>query len=169
MSAAVPAVPAAAPPTPVPLARVTLAGAVLVALAAGALLLLDRPAAEVLAGASAVLAAVSAAVFCLGAVTVAGFVAGAGLAGVVLLVPGSLPPTLAATVVLALVCGVAPGWVRVEAWQAARAAGAAEPPAPGRLRGRWRTDRVLAAWLVLAFPPALAAAAEAFVSWSAGS
>ncbi|PRY51235.1 hypothetical protein LY71_102300 [Geodermatophilus tzadiensis] len=156
--------------------RVTLACAALVALAAGVLLLLDRPWTEVVAGACTVLAVAYAVVFCLGAVSVAGFVAGAGMAGVVLAVPGSLPVALAAALAVAVGCGLAPAWARVEAWQATRtsAGTAAEEAAtsasvvPQRLPGLWRTDRVLAAWLVLAFPPALTAAAAAFVTWSAG-
>ncbi|SFP58829.1 hypothetical protein SAMN05660464_3582 [Geodermatophilus dictyosporus] len=174
MSAVVPArsaVPAPLPPEPVPMGRVTLACAALVALGAGVLLLFARPWTEVLAGACTVLAVAYAVVFCLGAVSVAGFVAGAGMAGVVLLVPGSLPVALAAALVVAVACGLAPGWARVEAWQATRTAtptaATSASGGPGRVRGPWRTDRVLAAWLVLAFPPALTAAAVAFVSWSA--
>ena len=87
---------------------------------------------------------------------------------------------------LALVCGVAPGWARVEAWQAIRAraltseeeAAAAQRPVSGsgprrwtpgvRLRTYWRTDRVLAAFLVLAFPPSITAFALWFLDWTAG-
>jgi hypothetical protein len=84
--------------------------------------------------------------------------------------------------VLALICGVAPGWSRVEAWQAARfqaltaseeaAAARKTPTVVGRhrvdgpsVRLRWRTDRVVAAFLVLAFPPCVAAFSLWFVEW----
>ena len=119
-------------------------------------------------------------VFCLGAVTVAGFAAGAAAAALLVLDVGSLLPILAGAAVLALGCGVAPGWARVEAWQAARTrpltseeeAAAAQRPVSGsgprrwvpgvRLRTYWRSDRVLAAFLVLAFPPSV----TAFALWS---
>ncbi len=181
MSAAgrVPAVASSAAPAQVPMARVTLACAGLVAVEVAAALLVGLPRHEALLGACSVLAIAFATVFCLGAVTVAGFLAGAGAAGVVLLVPGSLPATLGAALLVALACGTAPGWARVEAWQATRTSAltAAEEVAaardasgdpPAGLRALWRTDRVLAAFLVLAFPPGLTAAALAFVSWSAG-
>ncbi|MEI4273336.1 hypothetical protein TEK04_16570 [Klenkia sp. LSe6-5] len=131
------------------------------------------------------------AVFCFGAITIAGFAAGAGAAGVAVLRPDELPTVLVALAVMAVVCGLAPGWARVEAWQAARSAptsegaagagaagagaagaGTAALPAgrralPSRLRVRWRTDRVVAAFLVLAFPPVFVTAAIAFISWTA--
>ncbi len=179
MSAAgrVPAVASSAAPAQVPMARVTLACAGLVAVEVAAALLVGLPRHQALLGACSVLAIAFATVFCLGAVTVAG--AGAGAAGVVLLVPGSLPATLGAALLVALACGTAPGWAGVEAWQATRtsaltaaeevtAARDASGDPPAGLRALWRTDRVLAAFLVLAFPPGLTAAALAFVSWSAG-
>ncbi|WP_369137115.1 hypothetical protein [Modestobacter versicolor] len=125
-------------------------------------------------------------VFCLGAVTVAGFAAGAAGAGLVVLQPGALLPLLGGAAVLALGCGFAPGWARVEAWQAAHSrpltaeeeaavgqraldGGRSRGWSPGvRLRNYWRTDRVLAAFLVLAFHPLLAAFALWFTHWSAG-
>ena len=44
----------------------------------------------------------------------------------------------------------------------------AAPPALAWLRLRWRSDRVFAAFLVLAFPPVFVTAAIAFVTWTAG-
>ncbi|SDO52231.1 hypothetical protein SAMN05660199_02064 [Klenkia soli] len=121
-------------------------------------------------------------VFSLGAITIAGFAAGAASAGVVVLEPGHLVTVLLVLVVTAVVCGLAPGWARVEAWQAvrstplsAREEGAvAQVPLvqqqraslPSRLRVRWRSDRVFAAFLVLAFPPVFVTAAIAFVTWT---
>ena len=116
-------------------------------------------------------------VFCFGAITIAGFAAGAGAAGVVVLEPRHLVPALLALAVMALVCGLAPGWARVEAWQAVRSAPVGEngqkalgrPAAtslPSRLTVRWRTDRVVAAFLVLAFPPVFVTAAIAFITWT---
>jgi hypothetical protein len=37
---------------------------------------------------------------------------------------------------------------------------------PSRLTVRWRTDRVVAAFLVLAFPPVFVTAAIAFITWT---
>jgi len=116
-------------------------------------------------------------VFCFGAITIAGFAAGAGAAGVVVLEPGWLPVALLALAVMAVVCGLAPGWARVEAWQAVRSAPVGEngqkalgrPAAtslPSRLAVRWRTDRVVAAFLVLAFPPVFVTGAIAFITWT---
>lgn len=116
-------------------------------------------------------------VFCLGAITIAGFAAGAGAAGVVVLEPGRLVPALLVLAVMAVVCGLAPGWARVEAWQAVRSAPVGEaaqraagrsaaPSLPSRLAVRWRTDRVVAAFLVLAFPPVFVTAAIAFITWT---
>jgi hypothetical protein len=125
-------------------------------------------------------------VFCLGAVTVAGFAAGAAGAALVLLDRNALLPVLGGAVLAALACGVAPGWARVEAWQAAHSrsltgeeeAAVAQRSltgnrtrrwAPGvRLRNYWRTDRVVAAFLVLAFLPAMMALSLWFIDWNAG-
>ncbi|MEI4280457.1 hypothetical protein [Klenkia terrae] len=122
-------------------------------------------------------------VFSLGAITIAGFAAGAASAGVVVLEPEHLVTVLLALVVTAVVCGLAPGWARVEAWQAVRSAplsgreqsAVAQVPLaaqrraglPSRLRVRWRSDRVFAAFLVLAFPPVFVTGAIAFVTWTA--
>jgi hypothetical protein len=166
----------------VPLGRVFLTcGAVLAAEVALLLVLGQRWQATLLPGYAIILLAFGAA-FCLGAVTVAGFVAGAAGAGLLLLGAVGLLPLLAGAAALALICGVAPGWSRVEAWQAARfqaltaseeAAAARKAPAVvGRhrvdgpsVRVRWRTDRVVAAFLVLAFPPCVAAFSLWFVDW----
>ena len=124
-------------------------------------------------------------VFCLGAVTVAGFAAGAAAAGLLALQAGSLLPLLGGAALLAVCCGIAPGWARVEAWQAVHSraltaeeeAAAAQHQVDGaprrrwaagvRLRNYWRTDRVLAAFLVLAFPPSIMAFALWFIDWMA--
>jgi hypothetical protein len=124
------------------------------------------------------------AVFVLAAVTVAGFTAGAAGAGLVALGVVGLPLVLAGAAVLAVACGLAPGWARVETWQAARSmaltageeaavsraplpvAGRHRPDGPGR-RLSWRGDRVVAAFLVLAFPPAIAEFSIWFVGWVA--
>ena len=164
----------------VPMRRVmTVSGAVL---AAEVLVMLatGRSLQEALLPGYAILMVTFGLVFCLGAVTVAGFAAGAAAAALLVLDVGSLLPMLAGAAVLALGCGVAPGWARVEAWQAARTrpltseeeAAAAQRPVSGsgprrwvpgvRLRTYWRTDRVVAAFLVLAFPPAV----TAFALWS---
>jgi hypothetical protein len=116
-------------------------------------------------------------VFCLGAITIAGFAAGVGAAGVVVLEPHRLVPALVALAIMAVACGLAPGWARVEAWQAVRSApvgesgqralnGSAATSLPSRLKVRWRTDRVVAAFLVLAFPPVFVTAAIAFITWT---
>ncbi|SDG44580.1 hypothetical protein [Klenkia brasiliensis] len=131
------------------------------AVAAGAGLLADVPTRLLWPGLCVLAALALGAVFVLGAITVAGFAAGAATAGAVALEPGSLPVALAGTAVAALLCGVAPAWARVEAWQATRSSA---PPAAGP---RWRTDRVVAAFLVLAFPPVFVTGAIAFVSWTA--
>ncbi|MGK5113864.1 MULTISPECIES: hypothetical protein [unclassified Geodermatophilus] len=124
------------------------------------------------------------AVFCFAAVTVAGFTAGAAAAGLLVLGVVDLLPVLGGAAVLALVCGVAPGWARVEAWQAARSVAltAGEEAAVARtalpLTGRhrmkgprqrlvWRLDRAFAAFLVLGFPPAIAAFSLWFIGWVA--
>jgi hypothetical protein len=87
--------------------------------------------------------------------------------------------------VLAILCGLSPGWSRVEAWQAARTqaltageeAAIARRPLAGlrgrhrvegpRVKARWRSDRVVAAFLVLAYPPCIAAFSVWFVGWVA--
>lgn len=125
------------------------------------------------------------AVFCLAAVTAAGFTTGAAAAGLVVLHVVGLPVVLAGAAVLAVLCGLSPGWSRVETWQAARTAAltAGEEAAVARrplgtLSGRhrasgprvkahWRTDRVLAAFLVLAYPPCIAGFSVWFVGWFA--
>jgi hypothetical protein len=166
----------------VPLRRVFLICAGVLALEVALLLVLGQELrAALLPGYGIILLAFGAA-FCLGAVTVAGFVAGAAGAGLLLLGAVGLLPLLGGAAVLAVICGVAPGWSRVEAWQAARfqaltaqeeaAAARKAPPVVGRhrlagpsVRVRWRTDRVVAAFLVLAFPPCVAAFSLWFVDW----
>jgi hypothetical protein len=170
----------------VPMRRVMTLSAVVLAGEVALLMATGRSLQEALLPGYAILMVTFGLVFCLGAVTVAGFAAGAAAAGLLLLDVGSLPPLLAGAALLALVCGIAPGWARVEAWQAAHAraltseeeAAAAQRPVSGsgprrwvpgvRLRVYWRTDRVLAAFLVLAFPPSLTAFALWFVGWTAG-
>jgi len=118
------------------------------------------------------------------ACTVAGFPAGAASAGLVVLGVVGLLPVLGGAAALAVLCGFSTGWTRVEAWQAARsvaltagqeAAGARTPPpitgrhrpgGPGR-RIAFRGDRAVAAFLVLAFPPAIASFSLWFVEWVA--
>jgi hypothetical protein len=166
----------------VPLRRVFLTcGGVLAAEVALLLVMGQDLRATLLPGYAIILLAFGAA-FCLGAVTVAGFVTGAAGAGLLLLGVVGLLPLLGGAAVLALICGVAPGWSRVEAWQAARfqaltaqeeaVAARRTPPTVGRhrldgpaVRISWRTDRVVAAFLVLAFPPAVAAFSMWFVGW----
>jgi hypothetical protein len=124
------------------------------------------------------------AVFVLAAVTVAGFTAGVAAAGLVALDVVEVPVVLAGAAILAVACGLSPGWARVDTWQAARsmaltageeaavsraplpAAGPHRPVGPGR-RFSWRGDRVVAAFLVLAFPPAFAEFSLWFVGWVA--
>lgn len=162
-------------PIRIPMSAVLLgcAGLAAVELVAALLTGLSLHAALVAVCATVVL--VFGAVFSLGAITIAGFATGAGAAGVVVLEPGHLVRTLVVLALIAVLCGLAPGWARVEAWQAARSGGS--PPAtsgdrrsrlPGRLAVLWRTDRVVAAFLVLAFPPVFVTGALAFVSWTAG-
>ncbi|MGY1721796.1 hypothetical protein [Blastococcus sp. SYSU DS0533] len=107
-------------------------------------------------------------------VSVAGFIAGAAGAGIVVAEPGHLLAVLVGAGVLALACGVAPGWERVEAWQDSRTNRSIRPPgavsgspAPSGNRWwrRWRTDRVLAAYLVLVFPPGTVAASAILLEW----
>ncbi|MGY1623185.1 hypothetical protein ACI789_13375 [Geodermatophilus sp. SYSU D00965] len=124
------------------------------------------------------------AVFVLAAVTVAGFTAGAAAAGLVVLGVVGLPLVLAGAAALAVLCGFSTGWTRVEAWQAARSValtagqeaavartplpitGRHRPKGPGR-RIAFRGDRAMAAFLVLAFPPAIASFSLWFVEWVA--
>ncbi|MBN1092446.1 hypothetical protein JKP75_07620 [Blastococcus sp. TML/M2B] len=131
---------------------------------AGGLLVAGRPWQDALLPGFALLLAAYGAVFCLRAVTVTGFLAGSAGAGLV--IAGSIPllGALAVAGVLAVACGGAPEWRRVEAWQSDRARMGDSAPGPvGRL---WRWDRVAAAFLVLSFPPAMAAFAEFFIAWS---
>jgi hypothetical protein len=169
----------------VPMRRVMTVSATVLAAEVVVMLATGRSLQEALLPGYAILMVTFGLVFCLGAVTVAGFAAGTAAAALLLLDVGSLLPILAGAVLLALVCGIAPGWARVEAWQATRAraltseeeAAAAQRPvsgsgprrwAPGvRLRTYWRTDRVLAAFLVLAFPPSITAFALWFLDWTA--
>jgi hypothetical protein len=166
----------------VPLLRVFLTCAGVLAAEVALLLVMGQDwRATLLPGYAIILLAFGAA-FCFGAVTVAGFITGAAGAGLLLLGVVGLLPLLGGAAVLALLCGVAPGWSRVEAWQAARfraltaqeeaAAARTAPPVVGRhrvtgpsVRVRWRTDRVVAAFLVLAFPPSVAAFSIWFVGW----
>lgn len=164
---------AVADPVRVPMPAVLLGSTGLVTAEGVAGVLTGVPLDLLLTGVCATLVAVSALVFVLGAVTLAGFVAGAAAAGVVVLGPGRLVVVLLVMALVALCCGIAPGWARVEAWQAARSTAAvttasvpAGPPRGGPAR-YWRTDRVVAAFLVLAFPPVFVTGALAFVSWSA--
>jgi hypothetical protein len=175
---------AAAPPR-VPMRRVLRVAAAVLVVETLVMLLTDRSLHDALLPGYVILMTAFGLVFCLGAVTVAGFAAGAAAAGLVLLEHDSLPLLLAGAAVLALGTGVAPGWARVEAWQAtqSRPLTAEEEAAvaqrslsgdrsrgwsPGvRLRNYWRADRVLAAFLVLSFCPLLAAFSLWFLSWTA--
>jgi hypothetical protein len=170
----------------VPMRRVLMTSGGVLAVEVAVMLVTGRSLQETLLPGYAILMVTFGLVFCLGAVTVAGFAAGAAAAGLLVLDVGSLLPLLAGAALLALVCGIAPGWARVEAWQASRSraltseeeAAAAQRPVSGsgprrwvpgvRLRTHWRTDRVLAAFLVLAFPPGITAFALWFVDWTAG-
>lgn len=155
---------AGAAPRSVPLGRVSAAALLAVGAVAGGLLVAGRPWQDALLPGFALLLAAYGAVFCLRAVTVTGFLAGSAGAGLV--IAGSIPllGALAVAGVLAVACGGAPEWRRVEAWQSDRARMGDSAPGPvGRL---WRWDRVAAAFLVLSFPPAMAAFAEFFIAWS---
>jgi hypothetical protein len=176
----------AATPPRVPMRRVLLVCAAVLVAETAALLVTGRSLQATLVPGYMILMVTFGLVFCLGAVTVAGFAAGAAAAGLLLVHASTLLPVLGGAALLALACGIAPGWARVEAWQAAhsRALTSEEEAAvaqrslsggrhrawsPGvRLRNYWRTDRVFAAFLVLAFPPGLAAFAMWFVGWVAG-
>jgi len=171
-------------PPRVPMRRVLAVCAAVLVAETALMLVTDRALSDVLLPGYLILMAAFSLVFCLGAVTAAGFAAGLAAAGLVVLDPSALLPLLGGAAVLALVCGVAPGWARVEAWQAAqsRPLTAEEEAAvaqramsgdrsrgwsPGvRLRNYWRADRVLAAFLVLAFHPALAAFSLWFLGWT---
>jgi hypothetical protein len=170
-------------PPRVRLARVFLTCGLVLGAEIVLMLLVGRDWHEALVPGYAILTLAFAAVFVLGAVTVAGFVAGAAGAGLVVLHLAGLPLVLGAAAGVALLCGVSPGWARVEAWQAARAqaltageeaaiarrapriAGGRHRVRGPRLRAGWRSDRVIAAFLVLAFPPAVAAFGLWFVDW----
>ncbi|SDY36676.1 hypothetical protein SAMN05661080_03226 [Modestobacter sp. DSM 44400] len=174
-----------ATPPHVPMRRVLLTCSGLLVTEVAVMLATDQSLHDTLLPGYLILMVAFALVFCLGAVTVAGFPAGAAAAGLVALEVGNLLPLLAGAALLALVCGVAPGWARVEAWQAAHTkpltseqeaavaqrglnGDARRGWAPGvRLRNYWRADRVLAAFLVLAFPPSIMAFALWFVGWTA--
>ena len=166
----------------VPLGRVVLTCGAVLAVEVVLLLVLGEGWQATLLPGYAIIVLAFGAAFCFGAVTVAGFITGAAGAGLLLLGAVGLLPLLGGAAVLALLCGVAPGWARVEAWQAARfqaltaseeaAAARRAVPVVGRhrptgpsVRVRWRTDRVVAAFLVLAFPPCVAAFSLWFVEW----
>ena len=173
-------------PPRVPMRKVLLSCAAVLGVETAVMLATDRSLTEVLLPGYLILMVAFGLVFCLGAVTVAGFAAGAAAAGLVVMQPGALLPLLGGAALLALGCGFAPGWARVEAWQAAhsRPLTAEEEAAVGqralsadrsrgwsrgvRLRNYWRADRVLAAFLVLSFHPLMAAFSLWFIDWSAG-
>ena len=175
-------------PTPprVPMRRVLVLCAVVLAVETAALSAAGHSPHEVLLASCLVLMVAFGLVFCLAAVTVAGFAAGAAAAGLVLLDQDLLLPVVAGAALLALGCGIAPGWARIEAWQVAhsRSPTAEEEAAIGqralgversrgrsrgvRLRDHWRADRVVAAFLVLAFHPLMAASSLWFIRWATG-
>jgi hypothetical protein len=175
----------AAPPR-VPIRRVLLVGTAVLAAETALMLVTDRALSDLLLPGYLIVMVAFGLVFCLGAVTAAGLAAGLAAAGLVVLDQGTLLPLLGGAALLSLACGVAPGWARVESWQAAqsRPLTAEEEAAiaqralsadrrrgwsPGvRLRNYWRADRVLAAFLLLAFSPAMAAFTIWFLSWTAG-
>ena len=173
-------------PPRVPMRRVLLTSGGVLAVETVVMLATDRSLHDALLPGYLIIMAAFGLVFCLGAVTVAGFAAGAAAAGLVVLDHDSLPLLLAGAAVLAVGCGFAPGWARVEAWQASqsRPLTAEEEAAvaqrslggdrsrgwsPGvRLRNYWRADRVLAAFLVLSYSPLVAAFSLWFIGWSSG-
>ena len=176
---------AAPAPLRVRMGRIVGLCALLLALEAGGTLSLGQHLDLALHIACGTVMVVFALVFCVYAVTVAGFIAGLGAGGMVLLEPGWLLPLLGGAVLLALACGIAPGWARVEYWQSLRsapltaleeAAVSQLPVAPGqhgrlratghRLASCWRADRVFAAFLVLVYPPLATAGAVAFTAWT---
>jgi hypothetical protein len=168
----------------VPMRRVLLAASAVLVVETVVMLATDRSLHEALLPGYLILVVAFGLVFCLGAVTVAGFVAGAAAAGLVLLEHDALLPVLAGALLFALGCGFAPGWARVEAWQAAQSrpltaeeeAALAQRALDGgrsrgwtrgvRLRNYWRTDRVVAALLVLSFLPLMAAFSLWFIGWT---
>jgi hypothetical protein len=154
--------------------RALLLCAPLVAVVVVGLAALGVPARGLVVGGLLVLVAAFGAAFVWAGVSVAGFIAGAAGAGIVVAEPGHLPGVLGGAAVLALACGVAPGWARVEAWQATRTnrsirssgdGSARSAAGGGRWWHRWRSDRVLAAYLVLVFPPGTAAASAVLLEW----
>jgi hypothetical protein len=171
-------------PPRVPMRRVLLVCAVVLVAETALLLVTDRALSDALLPGYLILMAAFGLVFCLGAVTVAGFATGLAAAGLVVLDQSTLLPLLGGAALLALACGFAPGWARVEAWQAAQSrpltaeeeAAIAQRSLGGdrrrswasgvRLRNYWRTDRVLAAFLVLAFHPVVAAFSLWFIDWT---
>jgi hypothetical protein len=173
-------------PPRVPMRRVLLVCAALLVAETALMLVTDRALSDALLPGYLILMVAFGLVFCLGAVTVAGFATGLAAAGLVLLDPSTLLPLLVGAALLALGCGFAPGWARVEAWQAAQSrpltaeeeAAIAQRSFSGdrlrrwasgvRLRNYWRADRVLAAFLVPAFNPAMAAFSLQFVHWTSG-
>jgi hypothetical protein len=174
----------AARPPRVDLRRVFLVCGLVLAAEIPLMLVMGNSWDEALLPGYAILMVTFGAVFCFAAVTVAGFTAGAAAAGLLVLGVVGLVPVLAGAALLALLCGVAPGWARVEAWQAARSvaltageeAGLARTALPltGRHRMKgprqkivWRADRAFAAFLVLAFPPSIAALSLWFIGWVA--
>jgi hypothetical protein len=176
----------AATPPRVPMRRVLLICATVLAAETGVMVVTDRALSDALLPGYLILMTAFGLVFCLGAVTVAGFAAGLAAAGLVLLDRGALLPVFGGAALLALACGFAPGWARVEAWQAAHSrsltgeeeAAVAQRSlsadrtrgwAPGvRLRNYWRADRVVAAFLVLAYLPAMMAFSLWFIDWTTG-
>jgi hypothetical protein len=171
-------------PPRVPMGRVLRLSAAVLAVETAVLLVSDRSLHDVLLPGYLILVVAFGLVFCLGAVTVAGFAAGAAAAGLVLIEPDALPLLLGGAALFALGCGFAPGWVRVEAWQAQHSrpltseeeAAVAQRALDGgrsrgwsrgvRLRNYWRGDRVLAAFLVLSFHPLMAAFSLWFIGWT---
>lgn len=171
------------PPVRVRLDRVSMLCAALLAAETAVVLALSGTVRTALIAAVVTVMIVFALVFCLRAVTVSGFAAAAGAAGLVVLEPRSLLPVLGGAVLLAIVCGLAPGWVQVERWQAqvgttAVSAAEATPRGPDRadrprtrvrqLCANWRSDRVVAVLLVLVYPPLAAAGALWAITWMAG-
>jgi hypothetical protein len=158
-------------PARVGVARALLTCTPVVAVVVGLLAVLGLPVAGLVVAGCLVVAAAFGAAFVWAGVSVAGFVAGAAAAGIVVAEPGSVLAVLFGAAVVALACGIAPGWERMEAWQAARtnrsAGEATNRPAPAGRRWwrRWRTDRAVAAYLVLVFPPGTAAAAAVLLEW----
>ena len=173
----------ARPPIRVRLDRISALCAALLVVETATVMALSGTVETALGAGAGTVMIVFALVFCLRAVTVSGFIAAAGAAGLVLLEPGWLPPVLGGALLLAIGCGLSPGWVRVERWQAQSTttptmpkevvSGAAASPDGRRtgaraLLGNWRSDRVVAVLVVLVFPPSAMAGALWFVTWMAG-